>query len=199
MNALVIAMVLAANLFASESKCDFDAKILAFEKRMDLVSVMKKAEKKVIPYKDNPDFTFIEKKSKPIKSGQFMGLLQTEAFGFNKCRLVFVNVAKMDPESEEELSKASVYLREDGSLKAACKVDAYGGQIYRENPIEGTIEPNPACICYDKHSLERKFGKYGCLEGDEIEKMNARNANAGGGMLGKIIRNGTRVDNPSEE
>lgn len=200
MNVSIAVMALVANSFAAGDKCNFDAKILAFEKRMDLVSLMRNAKKTVTQDDESPEIVFVMKESKPIKSGQFMGLEQTENFAFDNCRLAFVTMAKVDPKSDKEVSKARVFLRDDGNLKAACKVDGYGGNVYRMNPIEGTIEPNPECICYDRHSLERKFGKYGCLEDDEIEKMNAHNANAGGGMLGKIIRNGRRVDNnPSEE
>lgn len=198
-NTLVNVIMLVACSFAAEPKCNYDAKILTFEKRMDNVSLMKSAKKTVTQDDESPEIVFVRKESKPIKSGQFMGLVQTESFAFENCRLAFVTMAKVDPKTDEEVSKARVFLRNDGSLKAACKVDGYGGNVYRTNPIEGTVEPNPACICYDNHSLERKFGKYGCLEDDEIQKMNAHNANAGGGMLGRIIRNGTRVENSSEE
>lgn len=178
-------MAFSAFSFAANQKCNYDRAVSNFEKRADLVSVMKGAKSiTAAPDEEDPDFVIVAKESKPMKSGQFMGLSQVLKFGFDKCVLKFVVMQKIDPDTKKPVKDAFMHMREDGNFKAACVYDDYGkGNVWRENPMNGTIEPNPECVCYDEHSFERHFGKYGCLDDGQIEWMNEKNSDPCAGSL----------------
>ena len=188
--AIAIVAALAAFSIAAESKCSYDDAIVKFEKRMNYVELMKGAEVKVFK-EPNLDGAMIRKSSNPIPSGKFMGLKQSEAFFFGGCRLVSVTVTKSKPGTKEIVAQASVYLWEDGTTpRAACD---RMGNVTVINPVTEMMEPNKDCICYDKNGMERDFGKFGCLRDFEIDEMNEHNRNSGGGIIGKLKRNGTRI------
>ncbi|MBR6448384.1 MAG: hypothetical protein IKS96_07125 [Fibrobacter sp.] len=178
--AVVAVCVFTALSFAAGNKCNYDRAILNFEKRMDLVSAMKGAEvKKIVPDEGALLGNVLFKKlSKPLKSGQFMGLSQGLIYSFdNKCVLKLVVASKVEPDTRKTIKKTMIHLREDGNLKASCLVDDYAkGIVWRENPVTEMIEPNPKCVCYDRRSFERPFGKYGCMDEEQIEFMKERNS-----------------------
>ena len=180
--------ILALAAFASAAKCDYDSGILAFQKRMNKVEEMKGAEKAVV--KETENAAAIKLRSRTLKSGKFMGKRRTELYIFGGCTPYQVIVTYWDPDTKEVAVRATAFLRPDGNLRAICDGT---GELTVANPVDGTIEPNKECTCYDENSVQRPFGKYGCLYEDEIEEMIRHNNGSGGGILGDIMRNGTRV------
>lgn len=185
----VVAILTAISAFAIASpKCDFDKGILAFQKRMNKVEEMKGAERAVV--KETENAAAVRLRSKTLKSGIYMGKRRTEFYIFGGCTPYRVIVTYSDPETKEVASQATAFLRPDGNLRAICGGNS---EVTVESPIDGTIEPNKDCACYDENSVQRPFGKYGCLYEDEIEEMVRHNNASGGGILGDIMRTGTRV------
>ena len=184
-----IIAILALAAFAFAAKCDYDDGILEFQKRMDKVQVMDGAEKAVL--NEPKDGTaVIRLRSKPLQSGKFKGLTRSEAYFFGGCKPWRVIVSHSNRETKAVAQQATVFLRADGNLRAICNGNS---DVKVKNPIDGTISPNEECTCYDENSMERPFGKFGCLYEDEIEEMINHNNNSGGGILGDIMRNGTKV------
>ena len=170
MKMLILASLMfsVATAFASGPDCNYDKSVLNFEKRMDLVGTMKGAtvsrDLATVP----DESSRITKFSKPIRSGQYMGLRQYAVYGFVGCELLMVRVGKVNPKDGEIAAEATVYLRDDGNLKASCKGS---GRVLRLNPMLMQYEPNPECICYDANSMERRPGrKTGCAEMDDFDK-----------------------------
>ena len=168
---LVLAVLAAAvSVLAAPKKCsNYDAQIRNFEKRFDLVNVMKGADvKKELDY-DPDGNSRVSKYSKPIKSGQYMGLRQYAVYGFLGCKLHMVRVGKIEPESEEKAAEATVYLRDNGKPKAMC---GGSGGVLRIRPFDPSNpwEPNPNCTCYDRNGIERapKKGKW-CVEAEDYD------------------------------
>ena len=160
--------VLATLSLAAGQKCNYDKAILNFEKRMDMVGTMKGAKVTKDLAKDPSESSRVQKYSKPIKSGQYMGLRQYAVYGFLGCELHMVRMGKVNPKNNEIAAEATVYLREDGNLKASCNGT---GRVLRANPFNMEMEPNPDCICYDENSLEKAPGrKTGCAEMDDFDK-----------------------------
>ena len=171
MKKLFIAILaLAAFASAAPKKCNsYDSQIRNFEKRFDLVNVMKGADvKKELDY--DPDGTSrVRKYSKPIRSGQYMGLRQYAVYGFLGCKLHMVRVGKIEPKSEEKAAEATVYLRDNGKPKAMCNGS---GGVLRVRPFDPSNpwEPNPNCVCYDKNGIERAPRKgRGCAESEDFD------------------------------
>ena len=178
--------------FAAHGKCDFDKAIVAFEKRMDVQKVMKGAERAFFPYEEAGENSgMVRMRSKPIKSGRYMGLVRSEAYYFVNCMLVHVIVTYWKLENKEIVQQATAYLREDGNLRAICSGKS---NVTVENPIDGTISPNPECSCFNKNSIERPFGKYGCLEDWQIEEMNEHNSGASPSLLEQIRRGNAKIE-----
>lgn len=171
---MAIVAVFAAVSLAAGNKCNYDRAILNFEKRMDMVGTMKGAKVSKELATDPDESSRIQKYSKPIKSGQYMGLRQYAVYGFLGCNLHMVRMGKINPKTDETAAEATVYLREDGSMKASCKGK---GRVLRVNVLNSSmrlgnyeLEPNPECICYDSNNLERKPGKNtGCAEADDYD------------------------------
>ena len=180
--------ILALAAFVSAAKCDYDSGILAFQKRMNKVEEMKGAEKAIVNETENA--AAVRLRSKTLKSGIYMGKRRSEFYVFGGCTPFHVIVTYSDPDTKEVASQATAFLRPDGNLRAICGGNS---EVTVTNPIDGTIEPNKDCTCYDENSVQRPFGKYGCLYEDEIEEMIRHNNGSGGGILGDIMRNGTRV------
>ena len=145
--------ILALAAFASAAKCDYDKAMRNFEKRMDINMSGSKVTKNITS--DPEGVSVVQKLSKPIKSGQYMGLRQYLVYGFIGCELKDVRMGKLSKDSEI-VAEATMHLRPDGNLKASCKG---GGDVTRANPFTYSMEPNPECVCYDLNSIERKPDK----------------------------------------
>ena len=159
MKKIVALIVSGAISSAFAAKCNFDKKVKEFEKRMELSSVMQGAKVSKELSSEEGGSSRIQKYSKPIKSGQYMGLRQYADYGFVGCDLLMVRVGKINPKTEEKAAEATVHLRKDGNLKAMCKGR---GNVLRVNPFSSSMlagnidmEPNPECVCYDGNSVER--------------------------------------------
>lgn len=182
--------ILALAAFACAAKCDYDKAIRSFENRLGNAAAMKGAKQVVMI--DNGDTLYvIGRKSKPIRSGKFAGLVQNEKFVFRGCRLEQVLMDKQDPVTKEHSAKGAYHLRENGTFKALCTGEE--PSVYVKSPFDGTWGPNEQCGCFDEDGNERPFGRNGCLDDDDIRAVNSLNSNSGGGILGDIMRNGTRV------
>lgn len=194
MRKIFMLAVLAAAVcaFAAPKKCDFDKAIVAFEKRMDVHKVMKGAERAFFPYEEAGENSgMVRMRSKPISSGRFMGLTRSEAFIFVNCRLMRVVVTHGEPKTKDVAHQATAFLREDGSLRAICNGNS---EVSVENPIDGSISPNPECSCFNEKGIERPFGKYGCLEDWQIDEMNERNSESSPSLLEQIRRGNAKIE-----
>lgn len=156
---IALAMATAFASTYAATKCNFDKSVKEFEKRMELSSVMQGAKVSKEISSEDGGASRIQKYSKPIKSGQYMGLRQYAVYGFVGCDLLMVRVGKINPKTEEKAAEATVHLRKDGNLKAMCKGR---GNVLRVNPFSSSMlagnmdmEPNPECVCYDENSVER--------------------------------------------
>lgn len=164
MKKLFIAILaLAAFAFAAQ-KCNLDNAMRNFEKRMDISMSGSKVTKNIAS--DPEGVSVVQKLSKPIKSGQYMGLRQYLVYGFIGCELKDVRMGKLSKDSEI-VAEATMHLRSDGNLKASCKGS---GDVLRVNPFTYSSEPNPECVCYDENSIERKpvKGKW-CAEDPDFD------------------------------
>lgn len=168
-------LILSVTAFATGPGCNFEKTILKFEKRMDMVATMKGAKVSKELASEPDESSRIQKYSKPIKSGQYMGLRQYAVYGFVGCDLLMVRMCKINPKTGDIAAEATVYLRDDGNLKASCKGS---GSVLRVNPLNSSImlgnyelEPNPDCICYDDNSIERAPSKKtGCAEKEDFDR-----------------------------
>lgn len=185
-----ILAILAIAAFAIAATCDYDSQISRFETKMGIADKMEGA-KRVVMKDDGEDPVVIGRKSIPIKSGPFSGLVQIEKFVFEGCVLSYVLMDKQDPATKAYSHRGAAHLRKDGSLKAVCTGEI--PMVYVKNAFDGSWEPNDGCKCYDDFGESRPFGKNGCLDKDDAESMNALNAGSGGGILGDIMRNGKKV------
>lgn len=161
---VTVATTLAFAALAFAGKCDYDGAIANFEKRMDMSMAGSKVSRNIS--KDPDGVSVIQKLSKPMKSGQYMGLRQFEVFGFIGCDLKDVRTGKVSKDGDV-VAEATVHLRPDGNLKASCKGS---GDVMRANPFTYSMEPNPECVCYDGNSIERKpvKGKW-CAEDSDFD------------------------------
>lgn len=168
-------LILSVTAFATGPGCNFEKTILKFEKRMDMVATMKGAKVYKELASEPDESSRIQKYSKPIKSGQYMGLRQYAVYGFVGCDLLMVRMGKINPKTGDIAAEATVYLRDDGNLKASCKGS---GSVLRVNPLNSSImlgnyelEPNQDCICYDENSIERAPSKKtGCAEKEDFDR-----------------------------
>lgn len=161
----VVAILTAISAFAvAAPKCNLDKAMRNFEKRMDMNMSGSKVTKNITS--DPEGVSVVQKLSKPIKSGQYMGLRQYLVYGFIGCELKDVRMGKLSKDSEI-VAEATMHLRSDGNLKASCKGS---GDVMRANPFTYSMEPNPECICYDENSIEKKPGrKTGCAEVEDFD------------------------------
>ena len=185
-----ILAIMAFVAYAFAASCDYDAKIAAFETKMGIADKMVGA-KRVVMKDDGEDPVVIGRKSLPIKSGPFSGLVQIEKFVFEGCVLSYVLMDKQNPSTKEYSHRGAAHLRKDGSLKAVCTGEL--PMLTAKSPFDGTWAPNEDCKCYDDFGASRPFGKTGCLDSDDVQRLNESNAHSGGGILGDIMRNGTKV------
>lgn len=161
--AIIAILALAAFAFAAP-KCNLEKAMKDFEKRMDLSMAGARVTKNVA--KDSDGVSVVQKLSKPIKSGQYMGLRQYLVYGFIGCELKDVRMGKLSKDSEI-VAEATMHVRPDGNLKASCKGS---GDVMRVNPFTYSSEPNPECVCYDENSIERKPDKRAwCAEEGDLE------------------------------
>lgn len=161
---ITLATMVATFVFAAPN-CNFDKSMRSFEKRMGLPMSGAKITKTIATGDD--EVSVIQKISKPIKSGQYMGLRQFAVYGFIGCELKDVRTGKLS-KSGDVVAEATVHLRPDGNLKASCKGS---GDVIFVNPFTYEIEPNTECICYDDNSLERRpSGKIWCAEAEDFDK-----------------------------
>ena len=164
MKKLFIAILALAAFAFSAPKCNLDNAMRNFEKRMDMNMSGSKVTKNIAP--DPEGVSVVQKLSKPIKSGQYMGLRQYLVYGFIGCELKDVRMGKLSKDSEI-VAEATMHLRSDGNLKASCKGS---GDVTRANPFTYSMEPNPECVCYDLNSIERKPDKRAwCAEEGDLE------------------------------
>lgn len=184
---IAITAILAA-LVSAAPKCNLDKAMRNFEKRMALNMSGAKITRNIASEDDG--VSVIQKLSKPIKSGQYMGLRQYLVYGFIGCELKDVRMGKLSKDSEIA-AEATMHLRPDGNLKASCKGS---GDVTRANPFTYSMEPNPDCICYDENSLERKPGrKTGCAE---VEDFNGDRLVIPASALNFVDPNEKKMDNP---
>lgn len=160
----IIALTAVLAAFAVAEKCDYDKAMRNFEKRMEYSMKWDKVTRNIASKDDG--VSVIQKLSKPMKSGQYMGLRQFEVFGFIGCDLKDVRTGKVSKDGDV-VAEATVHMRPDGNLKASCKGR---GDVMRDNPFTYSMEPNPECICYDENSIEKKPGrKTGCAEVEDFD------------------------------
>ena len=160
----IIALTAVLAAFAVAEKCDYDKAMRNFEKRMEYSMKWDKVTRNIASKDDG--VSVIQKLSKPMKSGQYMGLRQFEVFGFIGCELKDVRTGKVSKDGDV-VAEATVHMRPDGNLKASCKGS---GDVMRANPFTYSMEPNPECICYDENSIEKKPGrKTGCAEVEDFD------------------------------
>ena len=160
-------LILSVTAFAIGPGCNFEKTILKFEKRMDMVATMKGARVTGELADSTDGASRLQKLSKPIRSGQFMGLRQYAVYGFVGCDLLMVRMGKINSKTGDIAAEATVYLRDDGNLKASCKGS---GRIMRANPFSMSMEPNPECVCFDENSIERAPSKKtGCAEIEDLD------------------------------
>ena len=164
MKGTFVAVMACSVAFSFAGNCNFDKSMRNFEKRMGYSMNGAKVTKNIASEDDG--VSVIQKLSKPMKSGQYMGLRQFAVFGFIGCELKDVRTGKVSKDGDV-VAEATVHLRPDGNLKASCKGN---GDVMRANPFTYSMEPNPDCICYDENSLERKPGrKTGCAEMEDFD------------------------------
>lgn len=164
MKRIIAITAILAVLVSAAPKCNLDKAMRNFEKRMDLNMSGSKVTKNIAS--DPEGVSVVQKLSKPIKSGQYMGLRQYLVYGFIGCELKDVRMGKLSKDSEI-VAEATMHLRSDGNLKASCKGS---GDVTRANPFTYSMEPNPECVCYDLNSLERKPDKRAwCAEEGDLE------------------------------
>ena len=164
MKRIIALTAVLAVLASAAANCNFDKSMRNFEKRMGYSMNGAKVTKNIASEDDG--VSVIQKLSKPMKSGQYMGLRQFAVFGFIGCELKDVRTGKVSKDGDV-IAEATVHLRPDGNLKASCKGN---GDVMRANPFTYSMEPNPDCICYDENSLERKPGlKTGCAEMEDFD------------------------------
>lgn len=168
----VVAILTAISAFAiAAPKCNFDKSVRNYEKRLELDMSGSKVTKEIS--KDADGVSVIRKLSKPIKSGQFMGLRQFLVYGFVGCELKDVRTGKVDG-NMDVVKEATVHLRKDGNLKASCDGS---GDVIMVNPLSSSIMagnvdlvPNRKCICYDEHSIEKTPSKRTwCAEKEDLD------------------------------
>ena len=173
MKKMVLIVFGAVALVFAAPKCNYDKAIQEYEKRMDKVQMMKGATitKKIDESEDG--VSRIQKLSNTIKSGQFMGLRHYLVFGFVGCELQAVRTGKLSKDMEIAV-EATVYLRKNGSIKAACDGK---GRVLEADPLRSTIfqpviVPNRNCICYDRNSLKmNSFPRDGgCAEAEDYDE-----------------------------
>lgn len=164
MKKLFIAILALAAFAFAAPKCNLDKAMRNFEKRMDISMSGSKVTKNIAS--DPEGVSVVQKLSKPIKSGQYMGLRQYLVYGFIGCELKDVRMGKLSKDSEI-VAEATMHLRSDGNLKASCKGS---GDVMRANPFTYSMEPNPECVCYDLNSIERKPDKRAwCAEEGDLD------------------------------
>lgn len=190
MKKIVTAAVFFLSVAAFAGNCDYDAKISEFEKKMGIADKMEGARQSVMK-DDGNGFVAIGRKSKPIKSGPFSGLVQIEKFAFNGCSISYVLMDKQNPDTKEYSHRGAAHLRKDGSLKAICTGEL--PMVYVKSSFDGSWAPNDECKCFNDFGDSRTYGKSGCLDNDDIATMNELNGQSGGGILGDIMRNGKKV------
>ena len=164
MKKIIVLTAVLATLVSAAPKCDFEKDMRNFEKRMEYSLKWDKVTRNIASNDDG--VSVIQKLSKPMKSGQYMGLRQFEVFGFIGCDLKDVRTGKVSKDGDV-VAEATVHLRPDGNLKASCKGS---GDVMRANPFTYSMEPNPECVCYDGNSIERKpvKGKW-CAEDSDFD------------------------------
>lgn len=164
MKKIIVLTAVLATLVSAAPKCDFEKDMRNFEKRMEYSLKWDKVTRNIASNDDG--VSVIQKLSKPMKSGQYMGLRQFEVFGFIGCDLKDVRTGKVSKDGDV-VAEATVHLRPDGNLKASCKGS---GDVLRANPFTYSMEPNPECVCYDGNSIERKpvKGKW-CAEDSDFD------------------------------
>ena len=159
-----ILAIMAVAAYAFAASCDYDKAMRNFEKRMDISMSGSKVTKNIAS--DPEGVSVVQKLSKPIRSGQYMGLRQYLVYGFIGCELKDVRMGKLSKDSEI-VAEATMHLRSDGNLKASCKGS---GDVMRANPFTYSMEPNPECVCYDLNSIERKPDKRAWCGEQEFEE-----------------------------
>lgn len=164
MKKIIVLTAVLATLVSAAPKCDFEKDMRNFEKRMEYSLKWDKVTRNIASNDDG--VSVIQKLSKPMKAGQYMGLRQFEVFGFIGCDLKDVRTGKVSKDGDV-VAEATVHLRPDGNLKASCKGS---GDVLRANPFTYSMEPNPECVCYDGNSIERKpvKGKW-CAEDSDFD------------------------------
>ncbi len=164
MKKIIVITAVLATLVSAAQKCDFEKAMRNFDKRMEYSLKWDKVTRNIASKDDG--VSVIQKLSKPMKSGQYMGIRQFEVFGFIGCDLKDVRTGKVSKDGDV-VAEATVHMRPDGNLKASCKGS---GDVMRANPFTYSMEPNPECICYDENSIEKKPGrKTGCAEAEDFD------------------------------
>ena len=171
MKKIIVLTAVLATLVSAAQKCDFEKAMRNFEKRMEYSLKWDKVTRNIASKDDG--VSVIQKISKPMKSGQYMGLRQFEVFGFIGCELKDVRTGKVSKDGDV-VAEATVHMRPDGNLKASCDG---GGDVIMVNPLSSSIMagnvdllPNRKCICYDEHSIERSPSKRTwCVETEDLD------------------------------
>lgn len=163
-------LILSVTAFAIGPGCNYDAAIRSFENVVEHAKWMKGAEEKRIPVDpDDPkQESQVERKSKPVGSGTFTGMMLVDTYIFYGCTLKEVWMDKVDPQSLDTVATSVAFLRENGKMKAICPD---GHPVYRLDPFKGVL-PNFECECFDERGMPKKPGKYACMSRTEyLEKV----------------------------
>ena len=157
----------AAFAFAAVPKCNYGAKVHNFEAVVEHAKWMKGAEEKKIPVdpEDPKQEAQIERKSKPVTSGTYTGLMLVDTYIFYGCNIKEVWMDKVDPQSLDTVSTSVAFLRENGKLRAICPD---GKPVFKLHPFDG-VTPNMDCECFDNNGMpKKKDPKYGCMTKSEL-------------------------------
>lgn len=111
----------------------------------------------------------VKKRLGVVKKGPYAGYSVVLSYTFGPyCKPQFVEVERFDPSNGGLYAGSdNVSLRIDGTVKALCRD---GGMPLELDPVTKKMFVNKNCICFDENGRKKPFGKYGCLDKNEIHR-----------------------------
>lgn len=163
---LVLALV-SSFVFAAGNRCDYEGFIRYFDKRIGQDKLMKGAKKEDFP--PNPEDKEVRSSyTRTSVKKKTDGLIQVNSYLFTGCRLTEVWLENVDPMADNDTVRSVIaFLRPDSTLQAMCP-DGHG--MWRPSPF-GRPSQNTDCICYTNFHKERKYGKGGCMESHDFDRI----------------------------
>ena len=166
MKSVVFLVAVFATLAFAESTCYSDEAVSIFEKEAGFGDIK---WGNVIFSRDG-SFETVKKDAGIMKKGRFKGLSIWLHYVFDSdCKLMNVDFNKFDPSNEGKfLGTAVASTRLDGSIQALC-YDGNDPLFLDPNTKKFSINKN--CICFDEKNRKKTFGKFGCLDKEQIQLL----------------------------